>query len=278
MEGYFYWNGCRNPWRLGTDYVLSGDTRFATVCGRLMDFFNAASGGSAGNISCGYKLDGSVLGAFADPSFIAPALVGAMVDARFQGLLDSAWNWNTGRLTTGYYAAEIQLLSMVVASGNWWTPGAGTPTGTGSTTPTQPSTTPVATGSLLTNGDFSNGLSGWIDWGNSVPASGAVLVGPSAGGVAQELTHKLSRGGTYRLSGSAGISGRGEGVFVGIKILDGAGSTLVNEVALASSLALASGSLTFTVPPQATSGYVFIWKNGDSVTGTVANLSLQAVN
>jgi hypothetical protein len=278
MEGYYYWNGCRNPWRLGTDYVLSGDARFATVCGRLVDFFNAASGGNAGSIQCGYKLDGTVLGAFADPSFIGPAAVGAMVDARFQGLLDSAWNWNAAHLTAGYYASELQLLSMVVASGNWWTPGAGTPTGTGSTTTTtQPSTTPVATGSLLTNGDFSNGLTGWADWGNSVPGNGAVLVGPAAGGVAQELTHKLSRGVTYRLSGSAGINGFGQGVFVGVNILDSAGATLVSKVVLASALALASGSITFTVPQAAASGYVFIWKNGDSAVGTVANLSLTTV-
>jgi hypothetical protein len=278
MEGYFYWNGCRNPWRLGTDYVLSGDTRFATVCGRLMDFFNAASGGNAGGISCGYKLDGSVLGAFADPSFIAPAAVGAMVDARFQGLLDSAWSWNTAHLQTGYYAAEIQLLSMVVASGNWWTPGTGTPSGTGSngTNGSQPSAAPgaAASGSLLTNGDFASGLYGWNDWGNSVAAGGTLLVGPGAGGVAQELTSKLSRGVTYRLSGSAGINSMGEGVYVGVKILDGAGATLMNQVVLASSLSLASGSMTFTVPQNAASGILYVWKNADSATGMVANLSL----
>jgi hypothetical protein len=276
MEGYYYWNGCRNPWRLGTDYVLSGDTRFATVCGRLIDFFQSASGGNPASVASGYKLDGSVLGAFADPSFIAPAAVGAMVDARFQGFLDAALTWNTAHLQTGYYASEIQLLSLVVASGNWWTPGAGTPTGSGATTtPTQPTSTPV-TGNLLTNGDFSNGLAGWNNWGNSVAAGGPVMVGPAAGGVAQELTSKLKRGGTYRLSGSGGLSGAGEGVYVGVKILDGAGGTLMNQVALAKSLGMANGSITFTVPPEAASGILYIWKNADSAIGMVGNLSLVA--
>jgi endo-1,4-beta-D-glucanase Y len=122
MEGFFYWNGCRNPWRLGSDYVTSGDARFATICGRLLDFLKSASGGDASKIASGYKLDGTVLGPYPDSSFIGPAAVGAMVDARFQGFLDACWQWNASNLTTGYYDSELQLLSMVVASGNWWNP------------------------------------------------------------------------------------------------------------------------------------------------------------
>jgi hypothetical protein len=257
----------------------------------LMDFFQGASGGNPANVASGYKLDGSVLGAFADPSFIAPAAVGAMVDARFQGFLDAAVTWNASHLQTGYYASEIQLLSMVVASGNWWTPGAATPTGTGTTStttgsgtntsaPSNPtdSTTAVAAGtSLLVNGDFSNGLTGWNNWGNSVAAGGAVQVGPPAGGIAQELTDKLARGVTYRLSGSGGINGAGEGVYVGVKILDGAGGTVMNQVVLARALGMSSGSMTFTVPPEAASGILYIWKNGDSAVGMVGNLSLAKV-
>jgi hypothetical protein len=122
MEGFYYWNGCRNPWRLGCDYVTSGDTRFATICGRLLDFFKASSGGNPAQIASGYKLDGTVLGAFPDGAFIGPAAVGAMVDARFQGFLDALWQWNASNLTTGYYDSELQFLSMIVASGNWWNP------------------------------------------------------------------------------------------------------------------------------------------------------------
>jgi hypothetical protein len=269
MEGYYYWNGCRNPWRLGTDYVLSGDTRFATVCGRLMDFFNAASGGNPANIASGYKLDGTVLGAFADPSFIGPAAVGAMVDARFQGLLDAAWSWNTAHLQTGYYASEIQLLSMVVASGNWWTPGA-------VKTPTQPSTTPVATVNLLANGDFSSGLAGWTNWGNSVAAAGAVQVGGAAGGIAQDVTGKLSIGGKYQLTGKALITLAAEGIFVGVKVMDAAGNVLLNQTQLVSSLTAANLSVPFTVPQGAASGIVYIWKNADSALGYVSALALTA--
>jgi hypothetical protein len=122
MEGFYYWNGCRNPWRLGSDYVTSGDTRFASICGRLLDFFKSASGGNPAQIASGYKLDGTVLGTFPDGAFIGPAAVGAMVDARFQSFLDALWQWNAANLTTGYYDSELQFLSMIVASGNWWNP------------------------------------------------------------------------------------------------------------------------------------------------------------
>jgi hypothetical protein len=124
-EGYFWWNACRNPWRLASDYLLSGDKRFATVTGRMIEFFERSSGGNPNKIGTGYALDGTILTGGDMPggnsaAYHAPICAGACVDARFQGFADAMWNWNLGRLTTGYYDSEIQLLSMAVASGNWW--------------------------------------------------------------------------------------------------------------------------------------------------------------
>jgi hypothetical protein len=122
-EGYFWWNACRNPWRLASDYVLSGDPRFASVTGKMIDFFRSSSGGDPYNIGTGYALDGTKLTGGNSPAYHGPICVGACVDARFQGFADAMWSWNAAHLTTGYYDGEIQLLSMAVASGNWWTPG-----------------------------------------------------------------------------------------------------------------------------------------------------------
>ena len=123
-EGYFWWNACRNPWRFASDYLLSGDARFAGVTGKMIDFFKTSSGGDPVKIGTGYALDGTKLTGGNSPAYHGPICAGACVDARFQGFLDAMWNWNVKHLTTGYYDGEIQLLSMVVASGNWWTPGA----------------------------------------------------------------------------------------------------------------------------------------------------------
>jgi hypothetical protein len=121
-ENKYWWNACRNPWRFSSDYVLSGDARFAKVTGKMIDFFQSASGGDPARIGTGYSLDGAKLAEYTDPSFNAPICAGACVDARFQSFADALWDWNVNHLTTGYYASEIQLLSMAVASGNWWTP------------------------------------------------------------------------------------------------------------------------------------------------------------
>lgn len=121
-EGFYWWNACRNPWRFSADYLLSGDPRFALVTARMLDFFKSSTGGDPTGIGCGYTLSGTKLDSGNGPAFIAPICAGGCVDARFQDFVDATWNWNVKNLTTGYYDAELQLLSMVVASGNWWSP------------------------------------------------------------------------------------------------------------------------------------------------------------
>ncbi len=126
FEGFYYWNACRLPWRLASDYVTSGDTRSKNVTAKMMDFFVRDTGGKLENIREGYRLDGSALIAenlYWNPgSFVGPAVAGAMVDGRFQGALNGGWNYVAATPPTVYYDFEIQLLSMIVASGNWWNP------------------------------------------------------------------------------------------------------------------------------------------------------------
>jgi hypothetical protein len=119
-EGFFWWNACRNPWRFAADYVLSGDSDSLDATATMIDFFEQASGGDPMNIGTGYALDGTQLAGGQSPAFHGPICAGACVDARFQKFADAMWDWNAKHLTTGYYDSEIQLLSMVVASGNWW--------------------------------------------------------------------------------------------------------------------------------------------------------------
>lgn len=118
----FYWNSCRIPWRLASDYVTSGDVRSKVVTSKLMDFFNNASGGQPARIQGGYRLDGTGLDGTPYASFIGPATAGAMVDSKYQPFLNSLWSYSSNNLARGYYDNELQLLSLIVASGNWWNP------------------------------------------------------------------------------------------------------------------------------------------------------------
>jgi hypothetical protein len=141
-EDKFWWNACRNPWRYATDYVLSGDTRWKTITARMIDFFQAEAaraGGDVTAIGTGYNLAGQQLSGGDSAAYHGPICAGACIDAKYQPFLDAMWNWNASHPTTGYYDGEIQILSLVVASGNWWTP---TNIGSGSGTQT-PAPTPA---------------------------------------------------------------------------------------------------------------------------------------
>ena len=138
-EMHYFANAQRNPWRWGTDYVHSGDTRWKSVVTKMMNFFVGKTGGNPNNMAIGYHLNGSDMG-FAWPSrgLIAGAMNGAQVDASFQPYLNASWDWMNSHFVTSYYESELSLLSMIVASGNWWTPtpAAGVPAPTPIPTPT----------------------------------------------------------------------------------------------------------------------------------------------
>ncbi len=279
-EGYFWWNACRNPWRFSSDFVLSGDARFSLVTGRMIDFFKNKSGGDPYKIGTGYALDGTQLTGGNSAAYHGPICAGACVDSRFQGFLDTMWTWNATHLTTGYYDGEIQLLSMAVASGNWWsTATAGSvvaPSPAPAPAPTPaPAPAPV-TGNILTNGDFTSALSNWNNWGNSVVAAGVLQVGTGAGGVAQDIYSKVTAGRQYKVTAQASITGASEGVYIGVKLMDSAGNLLVNQVQLVNTVTATGVTLAFTAPQGATSGYVYVWKNADSVKGLVGNVVLSA--
>ena len=124
-EMYYYANAQRNPWRWGTDYVLSGDVRWKNVCNKLMNFFKTETGGDPARTATGYHLDGVAMYRpypdWTPKGMIGPQLCGAMVDSAHQAYLNSLWTFNANNFSTAYYDGELQLIPMLVASGNWWT-------------------------------------------------------------------------------------------------------------------------------------------------------------
>ena len=122
-EMNYFANAQRNPWRWGTDYVLSGDVRWKGVVSKMMNFFVAKTSGNPKNMAIGYRLNGSDMGyAWPARGLIVGAMNGAQVDPAFQPYLNASWDWITNNFVTDYYDGELSLLSMLVASGNWWNP------------------------------------------------------------------------------------------------------------------------------------------------------------
>ncbi|MFN8206582.1 MAG: glycosyl hydrolase family 8 [Bacteroidales bacterium] len=124
-DGDYYYNACRFPWRIGTDYLISGDDRAKQALNKINSWLISSTSGDATGISNGYRLDGTPLYDWNDATFIGPLTVGAMADISNQYWLNSLYEElvTNNDLTDGdYYSNTIKLLSMITISGNYWNP------------------------------------------------------------------------------------------------------------------------------------------------------------
>ncbi|MGV9267221.1 glycosyl hydrolase family 8 [Kitasatospora sp. NPDC003701] len=123
-DGDYSWNACRDPWRIGTDAVTSGDAASLASARRLNTWIKGKAGGNPANIATGYKLNGTVFENGRDMAFTAPFVVTAMTDPGSQAWLDALWTKLAATAIDGslYYGSSVQLQSMIVASGNYWVP------------------------------------------------------------------------------------------------------------------------------------------------------------
>jgi endo-1,4-beta-D-glucanase Y len=125
-DGWYAYNACRVPMRIGIDYLISGDPRAKQVLDRLNAWIKVSTGGQPNQILDGYQMDGTPTSYGADQmSFVGPFGVGAMVSADNQEWLNDIWDDVLARNVNqqAYYENTIKLLSMLAMSGNWWNPG-----------------------------------------------------------------------------------------------------------------------------------------------------------
>jgi endo-1,4-beta-D-glucanase Y len=127
--GDYYYNACRVPWRIATDYLVNGDTRAFDPLTLINTWIKTKTSNTPANIKSGYSLGGDVLAGsnYNDLSFQAPFGVSAMISSVNQTWLNNLWNYYqtvpVGR--DGYYGNSIKMLSMIIISGNWWAPDPG---------------------------------------------------------------------------------------------------------------------------------------------------------
>ena len=77
----YAYNACRDPMRIGMDWIYSGEGRAKEIVKKMNNWVKSACGGQAQNIWPGYHLDGSPYDTgYHTMSFIAPFGVSAMVD------------------------------------------------------------------------------------------------------------------------------------------------------------------------------------------------------
>lgn len=125
-DGEFSYNACRVPWRLATDYLVTGEPRALTAVQKMNTWIKGKVGSNAALVVDGYTLAGvNSAGAMGEAmAFSAPLAVAAMTDSSNQAWLNSLWaRMNATPLANEeYYGNTLKMLSMIVVSGNWWTP------------------------------------------------------------------------------------------------------------------------------------------------------------
>lgn len=125
-DGYYNYNACRVPWRIATDYLLTGDKRSKVIAAKINRWVRQTTGGNPDNISAGYTLAGNDLKGryFEALSFIAPFAVSAMVDKNNQQWLNRVWDYTLHFKLKDfdYYDNSIKMLDMIILSGNYWQP------------------------------------------------------------------------------------------------------------------------------------------------------------
>lgn len=125
-DGKYYYNACRVPWRIATDYLLYGDARGKVFCQRINNWVKLTTGGKPDNLSAGYSLEGNDLKNhyFEALSFIGPFAVSATVDSKNQRWLNGVWDYLLGFKLKDYdyYDNTVKLLCMLTISGNYWRP------------------------------------------------------------------------------------------------------------------------------------------------------------
>ncbi|ETT42399.1 MULTISPECIES: glycosyl hydrolase family 8 [unclassified Paenibacillus] len=119
-DGDYNYNSCRVPWRITTDYLLTGDNRALSQLTQLNTWIKTKTGGTPGNIKDGYKLDGTTFGSYNSGAFYGPFGVGAMTSSANQSWLNSLWSHTANSAPENYYEDSLKLFSMIVMSGNWW--------------------------------------------------------------------------------------------------------------------------------------------------------------
>lgn len=123
-DGDYSWNACRTPWRIATDYILTGDARALDQLNALNNWIRSKTNGDPSKIKAGYKLNGMQLVSYKSLAFSTPFTVSAMINADNQNWLNVLWSHTSTQPTSSanYFANSLRLLSFLIVSGNWWTP------------------------------------------------------------------------------------------------------------------------------------------------------------
>jgi endo-1,4-beta-D-glucanase Y len=125
-DGYYSWNACRFPWRLATDFAHYGSPQSREAANKMLAWLKDDTSGNPRYIKAGYKLDGTALVGYGSVAFTSPFIAACIVDRSHQSYLNAGWDVIKDSRES-YFEDTVNLLCMLLISGNWWAPTAHTP-------------------------------------------------------------------------------------------------------------------------------------------------------
>jgi endo-1,4-beta-D-glucanase Y len=122
-DGSYNYNAGRVPWRVGLDVLLHDDADSRMIVWKISHWMEGAANGDPKQIRAGYQLDGTPLpnSDYFTTFFVAPMGVAAMTDPAQQGWLNAIYG-SVYNVHQDYYEDSVNLLCLLVMSGNVWTP------------------------------------------------------------------------------------------------------------------------------------------------------------
>jgi len=123
FDGAFNYNAGRVPWRVASDALLSGDETSASVARSISIWAEQTTGGNPEAFRAGYSLDGEPVadGDHFSTFFVSPLGVAAMTNPDQQEWLNAVYD-AVAHTHADYYEDTVNLLCLIVMSGNAWVP------------------------------------------------------------------------------------------------------------------------------------------------------------
>jgi len=118
-DGDYSYNSCRVPWRIGLSALYYDDARAKKIMEPLMKWV-IEKHPNPESFKAGYSLRGKALVKFDEPVFISPIAIAAMSTGH-QKWLDAAFDY-IREYKTDYFSDSINMLCLLVMSGNYWLP------------------------------------------------------------------------------------------------------------------------------------------------------------
>ena len=123
-DGAYNYNACRVPWRVGIDFMLTGDERSKAFVSKINHWIRITTANDTYNLGAGYTLQGTDIKGrnFEALSFVAPFGVSAMVNQQNQQWLNKVWTYlvNFKLKDYDYYDNTIKLMDMIIMTQNYW--------------------------------------------------------------------------------------------------------------------------------------------------------------